>query len=152
MRKNGVRNHFVNKWCLESFSLLFSPDKRTVTLNMPDFRSFSHLHWPSNYQSFRFSLVIAQLPDYFWIEEEQQYRPLYNEMEKLSEATFSDWYPNNTALIDISLSTSFSLPALQQPGTTIVVAMGIDVSSNPPGVNLLNPSGFGTMKILECFE
>ena len=62
------------------YELLFSPDKRTVTLNMPGFRSFSHLNWPPNYQSFRFSFVIAQLPDYVWIEDELQYRPLYNEI------------------------------------------------------------------------
>ena len=134
------------------FELLFSPDKRTVTLNMPGFRSYSHLSWPANYQSFRFSLVIAQLPDYVWNEEQQQYRPLYNEMEKLSEATFSEWYPNDTSLINISLSASFAQPALQQPGTTVVVAMGIEVSTDPPASNLPSHSGTGTMKILDCFE
>ena len=69
----------------------------------------SHLNWPAKFQSFRFSLVIAQLPDYVWKEDELQYRPLYNDMEMLSVATFSEWYPNNTSLIDISLSASFVL-------------------------------------------
>jgi len=138
----------LSHWC----ELLFSPDKRTVTLNLPGFRSFSHLNWPSNYQSFRFSLVIAQLPDYVWRDEEMQYRPLYNDMEKLSVSTFSEWYPNNTALIDISLSASFDLPALQQPGTTVIVAMGIEFSTDPPASNLTSRSGLGTMKILQCFE
>jgi hypothetical protein len=134
------------------YEVLFSADKRTVTLYMPGFRSFSHLNWPASYQSFRFSLVIAQLPDYVWKEDELQYRPLYNDMEMLSVATFSDWYPNNTSLIDISLSASFALPALQLPGTTVVVAMGIEVSSDPPGVSLSSQQGSGTMKILQCFE
>jgi len=53
-------------------------------------------------------------------------------MEMLSVATFSDWYSYNTALIDISLSVSFAQPALQQPGTTVVVAMGVEVSKIPP--------------------
>jgi len=40
------------------YELLFSSVKRTVTLNMPGFRSFSHLNWPAKYQSLRFSLVV----------------------------------------------------------------------------------------------
>lgn len=134
------------------YELLFSPDKRTVTLNLPGFRSFSHLNWPDRFQSFRFSLVIAQLPDYIWIEDDHQYMPLYKDMEMLSVATFSDWYPNNTESIDISLSASFAQPALQQPGTTVVVAMGIEVLSDPRSINLSNQSGLGTMKILQCFD
>ena len=138
----------LSHWC----ELLFSPDKRTVILNLPGFRSYSHLNWPASYQSFRFSLVIAQLPDYVWIEDELQYRPRYNDMEMLSVATFSDWNSYNTALIDISLSASFVQPAIQQPGTTVVVAMGIEVSSDPPGVSLSSQSDSGTMKILQCFD
>jgi hypothetical protein len=42
-------------------------------------------------------------------------------------------------------------PALQQPGTTVVFVMGIEVASTSPNTSLVNPSGTGTMKIVECY-
>jgi hypothetical protein len=42
--------------------------------------------------------------------------------------TFSDWRWVSTELEDIILTASFDQPAPQIPGTTVVVAMGLEVS------------------------
>jgi hypothetical protein len=135
----------------QGFEVLFSDDKRTVTLKMLGFKSFSRLNWPVSYQSYRVALVIAQLPDFVWTEQEKNYQPVYKDMDLLSVSAFSEWLPCSTDPVDIILSASFAHPALQQPGTTVIVAMGIEVLSAPTIGSTLNPSGIGTMKIVECY-
>jgi len=52
---------------------------------------------------------------------------------------------------DIVLTASFAEPALSLPGTTVIVALGVEVS---PGVRELastSIAGMGTMKIVDCF-
>jgi hypothetical protein len=133
------------------YEIFASDDKQTVTLKLLGFKSFSRLNWPTRYMSYRVALVIAQLPDFVWVEEDKNYRPVINDMERLTITTFSEWLPCSTELDDIILTASFPKPPLQQPGTTVVVAMGIEVSSYPSNAAILNPSGFGTMKIVECY-
>jgi hypothetical protein len=58
---------------------------------------------------------------------------------------------NNTIVEDIVLQASFAEPALQIPGSTVVVAMEIEISSLTPASNGNDSSYFGTMKIVECF-
>lgn len=148
---NFNRLHPFDKVLSHQYEISFSPDKKTVTLKLLGFKSFSRLNWPTRYQSYRIALVAAQLPDYEWIEQENSYRPVARDMERLTVSTFSEWHPCSTDLEDICLSASFAQPALQQPGTTVIVALGIEVSSYPVSASPINPSGFGTMKIVECF-
>jgi hypothetical protein len=72
-------------------------------------------------------------------------------MEQLTGSTFSEWRPNDTVVEDIVLQASFGEPALQIPGTTVLVAMGVEISSLAPASNGNESSYFGTMKIMECF-
>jgi hypothetical protein len=128
-----------------------SEDKKTVTLTLTNFKSYSHLHWPRKYGSYRFALVIAQIPDFEWNEEEVSYRPVVAEMEQLSVCTYTEWLSWNPDPKDIILEASFTQPALQQPGTTLIVAMGIEFTSA-----ILKPtdsykSPMGAIKIVECF-
>jgi hypothetical protein len=133
------------------YEVTFSEDKKTVTLKLSGFRSFSCLNWPTRYEAYRIVLVIAQLPDYVWLEEEQRYGPIIRDMERLTVSAFSDWHQSSTNPEDICLTASFDQPALQQPGTTVIVAIGIEVKSNSTGSASYTPSGPGTMKIVECF-
>ena len=148
---NFNRIHPFDRVLTHAYDLMFSEDKRTVTLKLLGFKSFSRLNWPTRFQSYRVALVIAQMPDYVWNEEDKGYQPVYKDMERRSVSSFSEWHPCSTSLEDIILSASFAQPALPQPGTTVIVAMGIEVSSYPPDSSTLNPSGFGTMKIVECY-
>lgn len=133
------------------YDISFSDDKKTVTLKLPDFKSYSHLNWPTPYQWYRVTLVIAQLPDYIWQEEENSYGPIIRDMERLTMSVYSEWYQCSTNPEDICLTASFDKPALQQPGTTVIVAAGIEVISTPTSTSTLNQTGQGTMKIVACF-
>jgi len=148
---NFNRLHPFDHVLSHPFEIQFSEDKKTVTLNLSGFKSYSRLNWPARYQSYRIALVIAQLPDWVWNEENGSYGPVMMELEQLTVSTFSEWHPCSDDPLDISLSASFVQPALQLPGTTVIVAIGIEISSNPANQTLLNPFGFGTMKIVECF-
>jgi hypothetical protein len=128
-----------------------SDDKQTVTLTLSDFKPFSRLSWPSKILSYRLSLVIAQLPDFSWSENDKQYNPVAKDMDLLTVSSFTPWRPNDTESIDITLQASFAAPALQIPGTTVIVAVGIEVSSLATAFNGTEPSIFGSMKIVQCF-
>ena len=133
------------------YELLFSEDKTTVTLRLLGFKSFTRIHWPERYESYRISLVIAQQPDFAWNAKDKEYQPIIKGLVKASEISQSDWHPRSAEPDDIVLSASFSYPALQQPGTIVVVAIGVEVSQYPLSGIILNSTGPGTMKIVECY-
>jgi len=131
--------------------ITFSNDKKTVTLRLTEFKSSYRLHWVSRFDSYRFAMVIAQLPDFYYSFSDASYVPVLPDLEQLSVTTYSEWFPNTIEPRDITMEASFAHPALQQPGTTVIVAMGIEISSI-----LLKPtdsytSNQGTMKIVDCF-
>lgn len=148
---NFNRQHPFDQVFSHQYDISFSDDKKTVTLKLEQFKSFSRINWPTRFSSFRIALVIAQLPDFEWNEQGKCYQPVIAGLERRSESAFSEWRLCSTDLEDIILSASFAQPALQQPGTTVVVAMGVEVSSFPVNAASVNPSGPGTMKIVECF-
>lgn len=133
------------------YEILLSQDKKTVTLKLMQFKSFSRINWPERFQSYRISLVVAQLPDLVWSEQDNDYRPVMRDMDRLTVSTFSEWRPCSTNTEDIIMTASFAQPALQHPGTTVVVALGIEVSENDMSGSSINTSGVGTMKIVECY-
>jgi hypothetical protein len=148
---NFNRNHPFDRVLTAHPRITLSDDKKTVTLALPNFYSYSRLHWPYQCSSYRFVLLIAQLPDFEWSEEEGSYRPILPDMEQLSVRTNSDWFAWNSEPINISMEASFAQPALQQPGTTVLVAVGIETSSIMLRPNDSYTSRQGTMKIVECF-
>ena len=148
---NFNRFHPFDQVLTHPYDILFSEDKKTVTLKLLGFKSFSSINWPSRVDSYRIALVIAQLPDIVWGDTENRYLPLTPNMERLSVSTFSEWHPSSTNLEDIILTASFSQPALQQPGTTVVVAVGIEISTSNGSSFPDSLSGYGTMRIVECF-
>lgn len=148
---NFNRFHPFEQVFSHKYEITLSEDKKTVTLKLLGFKSFSRINWPVRFESYRIALVIAQLPDFTWIEQKREFLPVAPGMHKLSVTTFSDWHRVSTELEDIILTASFPQPALQIPGTTVVVAMGLEVSMATDSVPGMNFSGFGTMKIVECF-
>lgn len=148
---NFNRLHPFDRVLTHQYDILFSEDQKTVTMKLLGFKSYSRINWPTRVDSYRIALVIAQLPDIIWGDEENRYLPFTPNLERLSVSTFSEWLPFSTRKEDIILSASFAQPALQQPGTTVVVAVGIEISSSAGNPSPDNLSGFGTMKIVECF-
>jgi len=53
--------------------------------------------------------------------------------------------------MDIVISASFAQPALQNKGTTVIVALGIEDSPGLGEVFKGEIVGVGSMKIVECF-
>ncbi|NWJ51183.1 MAG: hypothetical protein HXX14_09970 [Bacteroidetes bacterium] len=131
--------------------IAFSDDKKSVALQIKSFQSFGQLHWQFDFQSYRFSMIIFQLADMIWSEEKQKYKPVVDGLDKLTKIAVSDWQDRSVELVDFNLEASFAEPALQQPGTTVVVALGIEVSCSP--VCSLNHTAAigGTMGIVACF-
>jgi len=133
------------------YAVLFSEDKKTVTLNLLGFISKTHIKWFESYASFRITLAIAQQPDWVWNEVKKMYKPVIENAGLLSESVYSKWLSPGTVSQDIILKASFAEPALQIPGTTVVVAMGIEFSKTKVSPTTTDTYGTGTMKILECF-
>ena len=129
----------------------FSEDKKKVTLSLSQFKSYLRIHWPNRFDSYRIALVIAQLSDFVYSETEAAFIPVIPDLEQLSIITYSEWLPNNSEPRDILLEALFPEPALQQPGTAVIVAMAIEISSSLLKPNDSYTSPQGTMKIVECF-
>lgn len=148
---NFNRSHPFDQVFTHRYVILFSEDKKTVTVKLLGFKSFSHINWPERIVSYRIALAIGQLPDFVWNAVRERYQPIIPGMEKLSTTSYSDWHACSTEPEDIILSASFAQPALQQPGTTVIVALGIEVATSNGNSSPINQSGFGTMRIVECF-
>jgi len=115
---NFNRDHPFDNVLSDWPDISFSEDKKTVTLRFAEFKSLTRLHWRSRYDSFRFALVIAQLPDLIYSEAELTYIPVLRDPEQLSVCTYTEWFNSNTETMEICLEASFVEPALQLPGTT----------------------------------
>jgi hypothetical protein len=129
------------------FALQFSADRTTVTLTLRDFIAHHHLRWPTRVQVYRFALAIAQIPDYEMNTEMRYYEPTVMNLAQRSVCSFTDWLLESTLPIDILLSASFAEPAPSSSGTTVVVAIGIEVLSQPCAPGYTNASGMGCVKI-----
>jgi hypothetical protein len=145
---NFNKKHPFDKVFSQRYEIVFSSDKQTVTLNLPDFKSNTKIVWPERYCSFRITLVIAQMPDYGWVEAERRFMPVVEKADLLTETATSGWLPRSSVFENIILSASFPQPALQQPGTAVIVAIGVEVSNSSSGSEL---PGTGTMKIAACY-
>jgi len=131
--------------------ITLSDDKKRVTLKVEGLRPYSNIHWPNRYMSFRFSLVALQLADLVWNATDQKYAPSVKDLELLTATTLSDWMPGGVETIDFTLEASFAEPALQQPGTVVLVALGLEVSPLTYNENSSALPAQGTMGIVECF-
>ena len=148
---NFNRIHPFERVFAHQYELVFSEDKRTVTLKLMDFKSIARINWPERYAAYRIALVIAQQPDWVWNPVGERFEPAVANLLPLSVTSFTDWRGCSTEPEDIILSATFARPALQQPGTTVVVALGIEVSTYPLCSSIINMTGVDTMKIAACY-
>ncbi|NWJ51033.1 MAG: hypothetical protein HXX14_09210, partial [Bacteroidetes bacterium] len=127
--------HPFDQVLTHQFTIGFSNDRTTVTLALHDFIPHVHLRWPNRIQAYRFALGIAQIPDYVMKPGERYYEPTVKNLLQRSVCSYTDWYPDSTLLKDIMLSASFVEQALSASGTTVVVAVGIEIlaQSSTPG-------------------
>jgi hypothetical protein len=148
---NFNKLHLFDEVLTQPIEVTISDDKQTVTLKVLGLNPFRHIKWTDGYVSFRLTLVIAILPDWHWNTQEKMFKPVIRESRLLSRAAFSEWYSKTTDAKDVVLQASFSQPALQEPGSTVVVALGIEFSLTKVEPTNMTTYGIGTMKIVDCF-
>jgi hypothetical protein len=105
-----------------------SPDKTTVTLNIPEFITSRDVRWDKKFLAVRIYLVIAQQSDFAWNPVLEVYEPVVPDLEILSQCVASDWIYQNSEINQVTLTASFEEPAFSAPGTSVIVAMGVEFS------------------------
>ena len=148
---NFNKLHPFDEVLTQPISVSLSDNKQTITLKILGLSPFRHIKWPGGFASFRITLATAILPDWHWNAKEQTFKPVIMDSRLLSKAAFTEWYSKTTDAKDVILQASFAQPALQQAGSTIVVALGIEFSKTKVEPTTSNATGIGTMKIVDCF-
>ena len=143
--------HPFNNVIRDAYGVIFSQDKKTAHFSMLGFIPRARLNWPTPFHSFRLYLVIAQLSDMVCDELNGQYVAVVDDLRRLTKCEISEWMVNNMEPVDIEMEVSFDEPALTQPGTTVVVALGVEMATDFNGGSAYIPIGNGTMGIVECF-
>jgi len=145
------RQHPFNGVIRDAYSIVLSPDKKTVNFTMNGFTPMSKLSWPTRFSAFRLYLAIAQVSDMVWNERDKRFNTIYSDLERLTQCTVTDWMGRNMEPVDIEMEVSFDEPALTQSGTTVVVALGIEMATDVSSGGAYIPPGNGTVGIVECF-
>lgn len=141
----------LDRVCSFSSEYVLSEDKKTVTMKISHLRPYSNIHWPYRYMSFRLSLVAVELADMVYNEEMHCYEPIVSGLEGKTAITVSDWMSEVMNPVDFTMTTSFAAPAFQNPGTVVLVALGIELSPVHRNANDNKLPANGTMGIVECF-
>jgi len=143
--------HPFDMVCSQKIETWFSADRKRVTLTMAGFRSYSRLTWPTPIRTYRLALLIGQLSDFVWDVGDSCYKPVVAGLQDRSVVVYSDWKKTSTEPEDVVMTASFAEPALEQSGTTVVVVLAIEISAGNGEMNSVDPTGLGTMKIVECY-
>jgi hypothetical protein len=101
-----------------------------VTLSIPEFITSRDVRWPFKFYAVRIYMVIAQISDVCWNPVLKVYQPIVPDLEILSQCMISDWMVQNSVPHEVNLEASFEAPAFSTPGTTVIVAMGVEISLN----------------------
>jgi hypothetical protein len=128
-----------------------SPDKTTVTLSIPGFITSRDLRWEKKFLAVRIYMVIMQLADFAWNPVLKVYQPVVPDLEVLSQCTVSDWIYQNSVPNDVLLQASFEEPAFTSPGTSVIVAMGVEFSLQSFNKQPYVTPGNGSMAIVGYF-
>jgi hypothetical protein len=128
-----------------------SPDKRTVTLTIPRFIPSRDLWWVSKFFAVRFYLVIAQIADVAWNPVTEKYEPVVSDLDQLTRCVKGNWIIKNSLPVDVALETSFDLPPFSLPGTSMIVAMGVEIATSLTNGVPNPPTKSGTMAIVGCY-
>jgi len=75
-----------------------------------------------------------------------------DDLRGLTKCQTTNWMINNMEPVDIQMEVSFDQLALTQPGTTVLVALGIEMSAGNTGGSAYILPGNGTVGIVECYS
>ena len=130
--------------------VIADPQRQTITLNIAQFRPKYELRWPQRQSWFRFTLAIAQLSDFTYVEEDGGYGPAHFGLNA-NKATFvSEWMMQGTEAVDISMTASFADDAIAPEDATVLVALGIEFGNKMSGNTFSSGPKDGTMALVAC--
>lgn len=135
----------------QRFDVGFSLDRKTVTVSLPGFCSYSRITWPERFKLYRIALVIAQLSDYVWNVRDKCFKPCVGGLDMHTVTVFTEWMQQSMVAEDLVLEASFEEPALSVPRTIVIVALGVEVTAGIGDVDITDYVSTGSMKIVDCF-
>ena len=145
------KNHPFRNIVRFAHETTLSADKTTVTLNIPEFITSRDVRWEKKLLAVRIYMVIAQLSDFVWNPVLEVYEPVVPDLEILSQCVASEWIYQNSEINNVTLTASFDEPAFSNPGTSVIVAMGVEFSLQAiMGQPNVTP-GNGTAAIVDYF-
>lgn len=130
--------------------VVVSEDRKTITVNIPQFYSNNELIWSRPFLYYRFTLQIGQLADYLWDDEGLKFAPEYPNAEDYRIVVRGDWMSKSTNPLDISLTASFAETKLPAENITVTVGLGIEIGSNEAPGTISFSKGDGTMALIAC--
>ena len=133
------------------YQISLSPDKRTVTLTIPGFISTRDLWWVSKFYAVRFYLVIAQIADMAWNAVNERYKPVVSSLEVHTRCSISNWFIKNSLPIDVMLEATLEQPPFSSEGTSMIVAMGVEIATSSTNGVPNTPTKSGSMAIVGCY-
>lgn len=124
--------------------------RKTITLNLPQFYPQYELGWAEKYSCYRFTLAIAQLSDYTYVEEDGDYGPAHFGLNAKKATVISEWLMHDTNAADISLTASFADDAIPPDDATVMIALGIEFATRLSGNAISSGPRDGTMALVAC--
>ena len=135
----------------DCFTIDFLEDKRTLTLTIPDFVTARDAWWMTKYLAVRIYLIVAQISDMAWNQDNKKWEPVVAGLELLSKKVVSSWMYYNSETHEVNLEVSLDDPAFSLPGTAVVAAVGVEFAlSSSDGQPVALPHN-GSVEIVKCF-
>ena len=143
--------HPFKKVLLRHPEVIADAQRKNITLNLSQFYPWYELGWTATYSCYRFTLAVAQLSDYTFVEEDGGYGPAHFGLETKKATVYSDWLMRNTDATDVSLTASFADDAIPPDDATVMVAVGIEFATRLSGDSISSGPRDGTMALVACF-
>jgi len=144
------RHPFKEVFCVNP-DVSITEDRREVTLELNNFRSYSKFNWPEPVSDYRVYLTIFELPDLEWNEGGKEYRPVYPTIGLANKTTVSDWLTVSTDPIDFQIKATFDEDKLPREKSTVIVSMGLEFASGMQHNTPFVVRDHGTTMIVACF-
>ena len=131
--------------------ILISEDRSTITFKLTNFISAGKFKWSEGIQYYRIYIVIFELPDVEWSENDKKYLPVYLFDTLGRKTVVSEWIQVGTDPKNIVIPVAFDANQLPREKTTVMVSVGFEFAN---GIQFNTPyvvKDHGTCAILGCF-
>lgn len=142
--------HPFNKVLIRIPEVTTDSQRKTITVNIPNFRACNEIIWPTSFSYFRFSLQIGLIFDYVWNENEKVFEEQYPDTMHHREVVRGEWTTRLADIFDLSLTASFPDEYLPAENASVMVALGIEIGTEATPGTISFKKGDGTMACIAC--